>query len=237
MAIVTQTRTGAPRIKPFAWSYSRLKNFEVCPKRHYEIDLAKNVKEPEGEQLVWGNHVHKCFAKRCGEGAPLPADFPPHYELWARRVIGPPGGGTIYVEESLALNENFTPTGNFADDVWLRVKCDFYRLAGDVCLTVDWKTGKILEDSVQLALTAACLFAKHPELRAVRASYVWLKEDCESSENFMREDMPTVWRNLWPRIEAMKSAHQFLNYPPNPSGMCMKWCAVKSCPHNGKRPA
>jgi hypothetical protein len=212
-----------------------MKNFEVCPKRHYEIDLAKNVKEPKGEQLDWGNYVHDKFKGRCGpERVALPPEFPAHYELWAQRVIGSTPKENIFVEESLAISGNFTPTGNFSDDAWLRVKCDFYKIVGDVCLTVDWKTGKILEDSVQLALTAACLFAKHPELRAVRASYVWLKEDCESSENFMREDMPTVWRNLWPRIEAMKNAHQFTNYPPTPSGMCAKWCAVKSCPHNGK---
>lgn len=210
-----------------------MKNFEVCPKRHYEIDLAKNIKEPEGEQLVWGNHVHKCMADRVGVNRkPLPKDFPAHYELWAQRVVN--GGGTIFVEESLALSKNFTPTGNFDADTWLRVKCDFYKIVGDVCLTVDWKTGKILEDSVQLALTAICLFAKHSELRAVRASYVWLKEDCESSENFLREDVPAIWRSIWSRIEAMEKAHQFTNYPPTPSGMCLKWCAVKSCPHNGK---
>ena len=83
MAITTTTRTGAPRIKPFAWSFSRLKNFEVCPKRHYEIDLAKNIKEPLGEQLQWGNYVHDSLAERCGKDRkPLPADMQ-MYEPWA----------------------------------------------------------------------------------------------------------------------------------------------------------
>lgn len=232
MAIVTSTRTGKPRIKPFAWSFSRMKNFEVCPKRHYEIDLAKNVKEPEGEQLVWGNFVHRGLAERCGpDRTPLPKELEA-YEPWAVKVLGT--GGDVYVEESFALNKNFTPVGNFDADAWLRVKCDFLRIVGDVALTVDWKTGKILEDSVQLALTAACIFAKFPQIKAVRASYVWLKEDCESSENFYREDMPGMWRSIWHRIEAMEQAHTHTNYPPTPSGMCLRWCAVKSCPHNGK---
>jgi len=234
MAIVTSTRTGAPRIKPFAWSFSRLKNFETCPKRHYEIDLAKNVKEPEGQQLQWGQHVHNHLANRCGEDrTPLPPDLQ-MYEPWAVKVLGDTPAENIYVEQSLALTENFTPTGNFDNNAWLRVKCDFYKVVDDIALAVDWKTGKILEDSVQLALTAACIFAKHPEVKAVRSSYVWLKEDAESSEVFFREDMQTVWRNIWHRIEAMKQAHLHTNYPPTPSGICVRFCPVKACPHNGK---
>ena len=56
--------------KPFAWSYSRLKNFEVCPKRHYEIDIAKNIKEEESEALLWGNTVHRSCADRLSKGTP-----------------------------------------------------------------------------------------------------------------------------------------------------------------------
>lgn len=210
-----------------------MKNFEVCPKRHYEIDLAKNIKEPEGEQLQWGNFVHSGFKARCGiDRTPLP-DNMKQYEPWAQKVLGD-GSGIIIVEEGLAINRNFTSTGNFADDVWLRVKMDFARIVGDIAIAVDWKTGKILEDPVQLALVAACLFAKFPHLKAIRSCYVWLKEDCESSETFYRDDMQAVWRSLWARIEAMEQAHIHMNYPPTPSGMCMRYCAVKSCPHHGK---
>jgi hypothetical protein len=108
------------------------------------------------------------------------------------------------------------------------------RIVGDVALAVDWKTGKILEDSVQLALTAAVIFAKFPQVKAVRSTYVWLKDDCESSETFYKEDMPAMWRSIWHRIEAMEAAHTHTNYPPTPSGMCKSWCAVTKCPHNGK---
>lgn len=236
MALVTTTRSGAVRKKPFAWSFSRLKNFEVCPKRHWEIDLQKNVKEPEGEQLVWGNVVHTAFAERCGPNRTvLPHEVASAYpagEAWAQRVLG--NDGDIYVEEGLALDRNFAPCGNFDANVWLRVKCDFMRITGDVALAVDWKTGKVLEDSVQLALTAACIFAKFPQVQGVRSTYVWLKEDCESSETFFRSDMQTMWRSIWHRIEAMEQAHLNTDYPPKPSGMCLRWCAVKSCPHNGK---
>lgn len=234
MAIVTSMRSGARRIKPFAWSFSRLKNFEVCPKRHYEIDLVKSVSEPKGQALDWGSHVHDKLAERCGEKrVPLPSDVA-MYEPWALKVLNDTPPKDIFVEQSLAITSNFTPTGNFDNDAWLRVKCDFYKLAGNVALAVDWKTGKILEDSVQLALTAACLFYMYPQLEAVKSTYVWLKEDAESSEIFYRGDLPAIWRSLWHRIEAMENAFKMTDYPAKQSGICARYCAVVSCPHNGK---
>src|SRR6478609_11334633 len=109
MAIVTSTRTGAPRVKPFTWSFSRLKNFEVCPKRHYEIDLAKNFKEPGGQQLDWGNIVHDKLAARCGEKRePLPDDLK-MYEPWAAKVLGNTPAADVFVEQGMAITKNFTP--------------------------------------------------------------------------------------------------------------------------------
>lgn len=234
MAIVTTGRNGAPRVKPFSWSYTRLKNFEVCPKRHYEIDIAKNYQEPyvPGGPLDWGDQVHKALAARCGPNkTPLPQGMD-IYEPWAQKVLS--GGGEIYVEQDLAINENFGATGYFDGDTWFRAKGDLIKVVGSVALLVDWKTGKILEDSFQLALLAACVFAKFPSVAAVRCAFIWLKEDAESSETFLREDMPRMWRALWPRIDALKQAHVHQNYPPIPCKMCRAWCAVKACPNNGK---
>lgn len=234
MPITTSTRSGVRYTKPFAWSFSRLKNFETCPKRHYEIDLVKSVSEPKGQALDWGSYVHDKMAARCGEKrVPLPSDVE-MYEPWAVKIIGSTPPDNIFVEQNLTITSSFTPTGNFDKDAWLRVKCDLYKVVGDVALAVDWKTGKIVEDSVQLALTAACLFYKHPELNAVKCMYVWFKEDAESSETFYRDDLPSIWRSIWPRIEAMELAHKHTDYPAKPSGICVNFCAVKSCPHNGK---
>jgi len=236
MAAVTLGRDGKPvgqRRKPFTWSYSRLKNWRVCPKRHWEIDVEKNYKEPESEQLTWGNAVHDALAARCDpkKQTPLPAAMAP-YEHWAEKCLR--GGGEVMVEQNLALTANFTSCGYFDKDVWFRAKGDLIKIVGDVGLIVDWKTGKILEDSEQLALTAACVFALRPEVKAVRSSFIWLKEDAETSETFLRSDMPNVWRRMWPEITALKEAYDNTNYPAKPGNLCRAWCAVKACPHNGR---
>lgn len=241
MAMQTTRRDGsavAARPKPFSWSYSRLKNFEVCGKRYYETDVLKNYNDSEdNEQLQWGESVHDALAKRCQEGTPLPTGME-HFEPWAQKVLV--GGGEIFTELETAIDENFGPAPWFGardgsgPQPWLRCKIDFVKKQGPIALLVDWKTGKIVEDSFQLGLSAACAFAKWPDLQAIRTSFVWLKEDAESSETFYRADMANMWRALWPRVSALASAHQSMNFPPTAGGMCRRFCKVVSCPNHGK---
>lgn len=218
-------------MKPFAWSYSKLKNFESCPKRHYEIDIAKNIKEEESEQLLWGNQVHKALAKRVSLGSPLPPGMD-HWEKWCERILA--GGGTIAVEQQLAITREFAPCAWFGPDAWYRGIADVLKLNGPVALAVDWKTGKVLEDAVQLALMAACIFAHHPGLHKIRTEFIWLKDGVSTREDFTREGMATMWRNVWPRIEQLEHAHNTTTYPAKPGFLCRRWCPVVSCPHHGK---
>lgn len=238
MAMVTRTREGKQIVKPFAWSFSRLKNYEVCPKRYYETDVLKSFSDDSNEELAWGTRVHSVMAERCEKQIPIPTEMPIHYELWAQRVLA--GGGEIYVEQELAIDENFGPAPWFGardgggPQPWFRAKVDFLKIQNSIALLADWKTGKITEESVQLGLACACVFAKWPHLEAIRASYVWLKEDAESSDTVLRTDMPTLWRNLWPRISKLASSHQSMDFPPTPNGMCRRFCKVVSCPNHGK---
>jgi hypothetical protein len=230
-----------PKPKPFAWSYSKLKNFEVCPKRHYNVDVIKSFKEEEGEALQWGNAVHKALAARCGpQRTPLPGTMK-GYEKWAEKVTS--GSNiTILVEQQLAIDDTFGPTSWFSSDAkkegkgepWYRGIADVLKIAGPAALAIDWKTGKVIEDAPQLALLAACIFAHHPKVLKVRSEFIWLKEDARTREDFHRDKMAAVWKSLWPRIEALQNAHETLNYPPKPGYLCRRYCPVTTCPHHGE---
>lgn len=225
------TTHNSPKDKPFSWSYSRLKNFETCPKRHYHIDIAKDVKEDdESEALLWGNEVHKALAKRMADGTPLPPAMK-QFEGWCGRILT--GQGKILVEQKLAITKDFGATQFFGRGAWFRGVGDVIKLVGNVALIVDWKTGRILEDSVQLALMAQCVFAHYPDVLRVRSEFIWLKEDANTRGDFSRDDMAGLWRSLWPRIELMKTAAEQMNYPPKPGGLCRRWCPVTQCPHHG----
>lgn len=229
--VTTVTTRSKP--KPFAWSYSKLKNFETCPKRYYNIDVAKAVKEEESEQLLYGNMLHKALAEAISGKNPLPEPFKVH-QPWVDKVTRTEG--VILVEQQLAITQELGPTdwfGKKGPAPWYRGIADVIKFVGPVAVVLDWKTGKILEDGVQLALMAQCVFAHHPNVQKIRTEFVWLKEDATTRADFTREDMATVWTGLLPRVRMLEDAHTGANFPPKPGYLCRKWCPVDSCPHHG----
>lgn len=226
-----KTVTSGGRPKPFAWSYSKLKNYETCPKRYYAVDVAKLVKEEESEQLLYGNTLHKVIAEAISGKAPLPNHFR-HLQEWVDKVTAG-GNAKILVEQQLAIRSDFGPTEWFGKDAWYRGIADVIKIIGPVAVVLDWKTGKILEDGIQLALMAQCVFAHHPEIQKIRTEFVWLKEDATTRADFSRDDMAKVWAGLLPRVATLENAHKAADFPPKPGNLCRKWCPVDSCPHHG----
>lgn len=221
------------RPKPFAWSYSKLKNYEDCPKRYYAVDVAKQYKESDdNEHLKYGNLVHESLAEAINaEHKPLPKNLK-HLQPWVDKVLAG-AKGTILVEQQMAITKDLKKTSWFGDDAWYRGIGDVVKIVGPVAIVIDWKTGKILEDGIQLALMAQCVFAHHPQIQKIRTKFVWLKEDAVTDADFTREDMVGVWAGLLPRVTTLRNAHEAMDFPPKPGGLCRKFCVVESCPHKG----
>ena len=226
------TTTGR-KPKPFAWSYSKLKNFETCPKRSWHLDHARDIKEEESEQLQYGNAIHKALAHAISGQNPLPKHFS-NVQPWVDKVTSP-GQHTVLVEQQLAITKDFGPTEWFGKDAWYRGIADVIKIVGPVALVLDWKTGKIQEDGVQLALMAACVFAHHPGIQKIRTEFIWLKEDGATTRaDFARSDMPSVWAQVLPRVQALENAVKTATFPPKPGFLCKRWCPVEHCPHHGQ---
>lgn len=219
--------------KPFAWSFSRLKNYETCPRRHLEVDILKNFKEEGSEALMWGEQVHKAAELCLSKNEDLPVGMPT-LQYWID-YIKSVAYDKLLVEQKLAITRDFLPCGYFDKTCWFRTKADVLGIMGPVAIAIDWKTGKLQEDSQQLALMAAAAFANFPKLQKIRTEFIWLKEgrDVSTREDFNRSDMVQMWKNIWPRIETLENAYNTNNYPPKPGPLCRKWCPVKSCEFNG----
>lgn len=225
--------------KNFAWSWSRLKNFRTCPKRSYHTDITKEFKD-DSEALRWGDELHKAIAERIAHGVVLPPTMS-RFEDWAAHVGTFKNGGAIKgvikVENKLAMDEQFRPTSFFDNSTWFRgvvdVLIDLSPARREV-VTIDWKTGKVHPEFEQLALSAQLVFAHYPEVDKVLALYAWLGNDDFTKIIYRRDEMVPLWNRLWPEINVMKEAHRTTTYPPKPSGICVSYCPVTSCPHHGR---
>ena len=215
-----------------AWSYSRLKNFEGCAKKYYEVDVTKHFAD-SNEQMLWGNEVHAALAKALERKAPLP-DAMSEYQQWVDLIHKI--NGSLMVEQKYALTRDLQPCEYFAPKVWYRGVGDAVLLSPDekVALIWDWKTGKLLHDHVQLFLMAACVFAYHPTVRTVRTHFVWLKDGAQTHDDYRRKEMGNMWLPVLERVGRFEHAAKTFTYPPNPSGLCVRHCPVVSCAFHGR---
>lgn len=217
----------------FSWSYSQLKNFETCPKRYYHYNVIKDVVEPKTAQLAEGDAVHKAFEERVKNNTPLPFGMG-HYEPTMAKLMQAPG--KIYAEQKLALTSTFQPCGYFAKNVqpWFRTVIDFTAIDGANAIIVDYKTGKVAQDTTQLQLMAVTAFAAAPAIQRIRAVLMFVAHEQVEREEYIRDDVMEIWGEILPRVKKVEQARASKEYPPRPSGLCKRYCAVTSCPHHGR---
>lgn len=222
--------------KPFSWSFSKIKNYETCPRKHYEVDVTGNFAEKQAPDspLQWGMDVHTAMANAIKGTAPLPPTMR-EYEGWVKRVLK--GPGDLYIEQKYAITESLQSTNWRSNTAWYRGIGDVVRVDTDLALVGDWKTGRVKPDDYrpQLFLMAACVFAHFPKVTHVRSEFIWLQEeDCTTSDLFTRESIRQDWSEMLPRVAALKVAYETKNFPPKPSGLCKHYCPVSTCPFHGK---
>lgn len=230
MAVTTYNRP-----KQFSWSFSKLKNYAVCPRKHYEVEIAKNFKEPESDILKWGNSVHAAMAQRLLPGKVVLPIAMAEFEPWACKIERKAAkGGKLLVEQKYALNELLQPVEFFARDAWYRGVADVLIVDGEVALAYDWKLGKITEDSQQLALMALCVFSHYPDVQVIHTEFVWLKDNAQTIERFYRPAIPKILANVMPRVLQLKQAYETSTFPEKPSGICKAHCPVTVCEYHGR---
>ncbi len=230
----------------FSWSWSKLEGFETCGKRYYEYYVAKTIKDTDTDNIDWGNKVHDAMKDAIKTGNAIPQLFRPGslvpedittYQVWVDRVRA--GPGELFVEQKYGLDSNLSPVPYFGRNVWYRGIADVVRVDSPIGLAIDWKTGKPKEGSIQLGLMALCLFQHYPKLAVVRTEYVWLQEDPDSPEAttskvWRREEMVEFVSKILPRVQKLQWAHNTNTFEPKPSGLCVRYCKVVSCPFNGR---
>lgn len=215
-------------MKPFAWSYSALTTYELCPKKYYHLYVAKDAKDLDSSWAADGKVVHDAMKKRVVDKVPLALNLR-HFEKIAGRFAAAPGD--MHGEMKLAINRQFEPTDYFAPDTWCRVIIDLTIVQGSSAVVVDWKTGKRKDDPTQMALNAAVLSRWMPEVTLFKTVFVWLQSNEFSPRNYEVEEFTGVWNDLLPRVAKIETARKTTDFPASPSKLC-GWCPVIQCPHH-----
>lgn len=237
------TPTLNAKIKSFSWSYSKLKNYETCPRRYYEIDVKHSVEQPRSQELQRGDELHEAMRLRVQGTSRLPPQFI-YMEKWAEKLtrdLHP--YQIIQCELKLSIDRVGRPTGYMHPTTWLRGKIDYFRLMPssvegvDFGHVVDYKTGKPprVWDDTQLMLNAHMIFSHYATCQKVRVDYLWTEYDDTTHDMFTREQIPERMEQLLPRVNALEEAHKTDNFPPTPNNFCFEYCQVTTCEFHGKR--
>lgn len=226
--------------KAFSFTYSKLKSFETCGRQHKaQLDKLPGM-EPSGDAIDYGNRVHKALAEALRTyDAPITLPNQMKYlQYWVNYVNSLPG--QKYIEDKWAMDRTFQPILFFSNQAWLRLIVDVAVVGDKVGWLLDWKTGKRLEEPLQLWLGAAIMFAKFPQLELIDSMFCWLKEDdgknsheCITAETIKRNQIGEVWNSILPRVSAYENAIDTNTFLPSPGRHC-RYCKLQSCEFFGK---
>jgi hypothetical protein len=217
--------------KPLTWSYSSLSLYQQCPKKYYHLKVAKDVKEPLGEAITFGNEIHKIAQEYVELGKPIPEKYaaiePPLKSLKAMP-------GRKLCENKLGLTADFEPCGFFEKNVWWRGIADIIILQDDVALTVDYKTGKKSQyaDLKQLEILSLALFKHFPEIKKVKAGLLFLFADDFVKTAYSAETQEDLWTSWVSDVGQLEASVRNNVWNAKPNFTCRGWCPVESCDHN-----
>ena len=206
-------------------SYSSLKMYENCPKRYYHQRITKEVSDSGSEATRYGERVHKALEERLLGDNELSQETI-QYEALCRsiaRMKEHPDFSELLLEEKLTVTEDFTPTGWWSDDAWLRSILDVLVLFKDKAIVMDWKTGKRRPDFTQLEMFALQVFSHFPHINRVTTSFVWLKDMKQDKRSYCRELSFEMQVDLNGRIDRINKSLENDDFPAKPSGLC-RWC-------------
>lgn len=218
-----------------AWSYSRYADYVQCPLR-FKLKHIQKMKEPGSPAMQRGSDIHKegeIYLKATKQPKKVPASYQ-HFsdemsQLWGLKPM---------VEQQWGFTREWSPTGWFGRDTWLRIVADVALLYDDnTADLIDFKTGRKYDtNEEQVELFSAGIFMKfdHIEHVTTRLWYLDQPDDNEVIREYTREDFERIRKGWEKKIVPMFKDKRFA---PTPNEKC-RFCAFAKnrggpCPFNG----
>lgn len=224
--------------KPPAWSYSSITLFDQCPKKYYHLRVAKDIKEPESEAMMYGKDLHTAAENFMRDGTPVPGKYEFIVPLLEKLKAIP---GEKHCEIKMGIKKvdgRLVPCEFFDKQVWYRGVADLIiinREKGEARV-IDYKTGKSAKyaDTKQLALMAACVFAHYPYVTKVKAGLLFVVSSEFVKTDYVSERGFSIFSELDEVLTARDAAYETDVFNPKRNFSCKAWCPVLICSHNGR---
>ncbi len=210
-------------MKPVAWSFSRLNDFEQCPRKFQGKYILKDFPKEnfDSPHLIRGKEVHKELENAVVKGTPLH----PSREFLAPIVTALRGSKVVEAELQVCFDANRKSRSWFDKNAWCRMVFDV--IASDderYVISLDWKTGKVRRESKdQLKLFTAGIFERYPKAQKVLTAYIWVDHPTEAPAwvEYTRDQNESIWQEFGDRAELIQLANESGNWPEKPSYLCM----------------
>lgn len=218
---------------PVTLSYSSIKSYTTCAKKHFHVKVAKDCVETSNtDALLYGKDFHKAAEDFVKVSAPLPEKY--NYAKQYLEVINALPGEKL-CEHEMGLKEDLTPCGFRDSGVWFRGIADLVVINGQIARLLDYKTGASSKyaDTGQLELMSLCIFKHFPDVNLVKAGLLFTVANDFKPAEYKREHEHLYWRRWMPIVKQIETSYETAVWNPTKSGLCKKHCPVISCPHNG----
>lgn len=234
-------------MKKPSYSFSRLDIYNKCPWAYKLVYLDK-IPRQTSEALVIGQTMHKLIAdylvrlicqnqQTDWEWAEKVTPFNGFEDIaymWPRfynNFVMPTNVKDQVVERQLAFNRQWQPVDWFAADAWFRMVMDWCFLQDDLAVVVDWKTNRILPETVEkdLQLQIYGWGVRHlfPQSEEVLLRLHFLRYGAEREIILTPDDLKGVPEAVQERIATIEADQ---HYDPKPGSFC-SWCGVQAhCP-------
>lgn len=208
-------------------SYSRMRDYKVCPLKFYHKYILKDCPErPESDALRFGSYVHKVIEDYIKGTAELPKGLIRIKDVVAAVRAG--GCESLLAEPPYAVDKNWEPCSTRDwDHAWLRTKIDLMARWARRIVYIDWKTGKPRNaDPFQLVVASSILSQWHPEADRIECCFFY-------TQSMKKSDTIVVTRTMIPEImKIVTSKAQEIEYrkmqgdwPATPGYTC-RYCEV-----------
>lgn len=221
----------------FVHSYSKLADFENCPKKFAHKYIWKDAApfDANQPQLVKGRMVDEALSTSIDTGVSVPAMIA-HAQPLIDQLRQLHHVRTKY---KIGLDTRLHETDYFqGEELRWRTELDYIGFRDEKqkeAEIIDWKTGKASKDLGQLALYAAVILAIMPWVERVRTRYVWVEHKKSAAKEYTNADFAVLWARMDARANAVDFAIKSEKFPAVKNPLCA-WCPIRpdQCTHKPK---